>query len=48
MVIRTFDGQCRDRFLELIPIEDYTANGIIQTTLKVLDKNQIPIRNLIV
>ena len=34
--------------MELIPIEGCTANGIIQITLKVLDKNQIPIKNLIV
>ena len=34
--------------MELIPIEDCTANGIIQITLKVLDKNAIPIQNLIV
>ena len=36
-----------DRFLELIPIEDCTANGIIQITLKVLDKYQIPIKNYV-
>ena len=43
--IRTFDGQSRDRFLVLSPIEDCTAKAIIQTTLKLWDKNQIPIKN---
>ena len=47
IIIRTFDTQCRDRFLALAPIDDCSAQGIFDTIIRVLEENNIPIQNLI-
>lgn len=48
IVIRTYDGQCRDRFLGVIRLEDCTANGIYESTMKTLNDNNININNMVV
>ncbi|XP_065361974.1 zinc finger MYM-type protein 6-like [Calliphora vicina] len=47
IVIRTFDGQCRDRFLGMVQLEDSTANGIYESTIKALREKNIPIQNMV-
>lgn len=47
IIIRVFDGKCRDRFLRLVEINDCTANGIFDATIKMLNDNNIPIDNMV-
>lgn len=47
IIIRTFDNQCRDRFLALAPINDCSAQGIFDTIIHTLNKYSVPIENLI-
>lgn len=47
IIIRIFDNKCRDRFLGLIKIEDCTANGIFDATIKMLSENDIPLNQIV-
>lgn len=47
VVIRIFDGQCRDRFLGLVHLNDCTANGIFESTTKMLNEYKIPIKYMV-
>lgn len=47
VLIRIFDGECFDRFLELVPIDDSTANGIFNATMEILKKHNIPLQNMV-
>lgn len=50
MVARYWDpekGQVNDRFLNLVEIHDSTAKGLFDSIKSILDKYQIPYRNII-
>lgn len=47
VIIRVFENEVKDRFLGLIPVEDSSAQGLFNGLKEFLDKNEIPLCNLL-
>lgn len=47
IIVRIFDGTCRDRFLSLEPLTDSTAEGITSKIIQVFKENKIPLTNMV-
>lgn len=47
IIVRIFDGKCRDRFLSLEPLVDSTADTICGKIVEVLNTNNIPLKNMV-